>query len=248
MSLEHFISQILAKCVSDEYVNKLTSVSKMAVFRAAFTSKDVDENFNYEWFELLGDSFHSAWLLRHLFKKFPHLQCSQGVHVAARLKIKYASKDAMALLADSCGFWPFIRASEIGRERNKKKLLEDVFEAFIGSCVVNGDDIETDFGSKLAFNVLDYLYSNHEFDLNNLRDAKTILKELCDKDKKLILKYTSSKVNDLFSVSVVLNDDQPISSASGFRKLIDCEQAAAKIALEWLGKHWPMPINVLSTL
>ena len=228
----------------NEVVHKLTNGKNLEIFHSAFTSADVNPPSNYEWLENLGDTVHSTWLVHHIFQNYPEFRTKDGVRTVARLKIKYCAGKELAKVADKQGFWEFIRASESAVSRDKSKLLEDVFEAFIGACFFIGNEISPNFGSILAFAVLDSFYSTQKFDLNNLFDCKTILKEMCDKNKEMKLRYKSKRVNEVFITSINLNDGREIGFSTGCRKQVESEQAAAKMAIAWLNN----PKNCLNNI
>jgi dsRNA-specific ribonuclease len=148
-----------------------------------FTAPCYNEQINYEFFEILGDSAINKAIVYHFTKRFQELQCPEGVKTIARLKIRYVSKDTFANLAKKLGFWKFIRASAETRERKMKPTLEDVFEAFYGATewILNemtGKYIGGNFTQKFInalFNPIPISLAHED-----LYDAITRLKETQD--------------------------------------------------------------------
>ena len=148
-----------------------------------FTAPCYDAAINYEFLEILGDSTINKAIVTHFTRRFPKLQCPQGVRTIARLKIKYVSKDTFYKFAEKLGFWDFIKASPDTRERRKKPTLEDVFEAFCGATewIIN-KKIGSDIGYHIIQKLIDCLFNDIEISLehNELYDAITRLKETQD--------------------------------------------------------------------
>ena len=126
-----------------------------------------------------------------IFIKDSHfLKCPKGVKVVARLRINYGSKESLAEIADNLGFWPFISAAIEGmnkgvkyRNRHKKDLLEDTFEAFLGCAeFVLDNEFKIGVGYGIVYDILASIFDNINISLDykDLFDAKTRLKEVFD--------------------------------------------------------------------
>ena len=148
-----------------------------------FTAPCFNEQDNYEFLEILGDSAINKAIVCHFTKRFPELQCPEGVKTIARLKIRYVSKDTFANLAKKLGFWHFIRASSETRERKMKPTLEDVFEAFCGATEWIINEYTGKFAGYHAIQLfINYLFNDIQISLahEDLYDAITRLKETQD--------------------------------------------------------------------
>lgn len=175
-----------------KHVKTLTSPESMRIYSDAFTSESVDKNNNYQVLEQLGDLSANKFIAYYMYKKFPQLKCTEGVKVVARLRINYGSKNTFAKIAEQCGFWDYITATNELRLRERKSLLEDVFEAFLGATEVILDrhtaekfEQSDDFvgvGYANVYKILKTIFDgmNISLDYNDLYDAKTRLKELFD--------------------------------------------------------------------
>jgi len=154
-------------------------------YQKAFTSKAYDSVNNYELYEILGDATANWALLWYFYRTFPQLHCANGVKTYARLKINYSDTESFSRIADSLGFWPYIKANDDEKLASKPKLLEDVFESFIGATSVFLDDHfgYPGVGAQIVYNIIASLYDKIDISLKDedLYDAKTRLKEIFDK-------------------------------------------------------------------
>ena len=157
----------------------------MALYSQAFTAASANSEKNYEFFEQIGDLAANQFLVSYTYRKYPQLQCAQGVKIVARVRINYGSKEKFAELADKLGFWRFISAVNKAREKSKKDLLEDTFEAFCGVTQWLLDSrIRIGVGYAILYSVLNSIYKEFvpiSLRYEDLFDAKTRLKELFDR-------------------------------------------------------------------
>ena len=165
------------------YIDLLMNDESMKIYDNVFTSDSADPEKNYEVYEQFGDITANKFIVWYMHRRFPKLMCPQGVKVVARLRINYGAKQSFASIADGLGFWDFITASEDERSRNKKPLLEDVFEAFIGATeFIIDSHIKECVGYSVVYNILGSIFDKIDISLKyeDLYDAKTRLKELYD--------------------------------------------------------------------
>ena len=192
------ISNLLKKGkLKSKYIDLLLGKDSMKEYDKVFTAYTADPINNYERYEQLGDLSINKFIVGYSYKRFPQLMCTDGVKVAARLRINYGSKEFLSKLADNLGFWPFISAGEEDiikkknikytknyyRKHNKKDLLEDSIEAFIGCTEYLLDQkFTTGVGYAIVYAILENIYNDIDISLNyyDLFDAKTILKETFD--------------------------------------------------------------------
>lgn len=175
----------LLKCsnVSDKYIDILTSNESLQIYSAAFTSDMLDVNSNYQIYEQLGDLSCNKFIVWYIYNRFPQLKSSEGIKIAARVRINYGSKQCFSNIAEKLNFWDFISAPNDLRQRNKKSLLEDVFEAFIGATeYILDNDLGIGVGYACVYNILESIFDKIDISLRyqDLYDAKTRLKELFD--------------------------------------------------------------------
>jgi len=173
----------------------LDSISQ---YQQIFTAPSIDELYNYEVYEQLGDATANDAVVWYCFNRYPQLNCPGGVKILARLKIKYVSSESWSEIADELGFWPYIKAipEERSNLEKKQKLLEDVFEAFIGlTKYILDRKFSPGVGNGIIYTFIETLFSTKDISLQSedLFDAKTKLKELFDlpnvRESFGILKY-----------------------------------------------------------
>jgi dsRNA-specific ribonuclease len=182
-----------------KYIDLLTNEKSMAEYGNAFTAESADTVNNYERYEQLGDISANKFIVWYSYKRFPQLDCTEGVKVVARLRINYGATQMFSKLAEELGFWPFISCAIDpppvipGEERKKnnkkyrskhmKNLLEDVFEAFIGCTETLLDKaFRTGVGYAIVYDILTDIFNEKPMSLvyEDLYDSKTRLKETFD--------------------------------------------------------------------
>ena len=193
--------------IKQKYIDILTTPESMEVYAASFTSEQVDESNNYQVYEQLGDLTGNKFIVWYIYKRFPQLKCAEGVKVAARLRINLGSKNSFCSIAEDNGFWDFISATNELRQRKKKPLLEDVFEAFLGATETLLDEYtKIGVGYACVYKILGAIFDEMEISLRyeDLYDAKTRLKELFDihADKLGPLRY-EEKREELVAYSMI---------------------------------------------
>ena len=227
----------------------------MKIYNEVFTSTTAHPVNNYEVYEQLGDISANKFIVWYMYQRFPQLQCSKAVKIVARLRINYGAKQSFAPISESLGFWYFISASEDERNRNKKSLLEDTFEAFIGAVETI---VDTRFrrcaGYSIIYNILENIFNNINISLKyeDLYDCKTRLKELFDfygVEQFGMIKYETkkdleNKLNTTIVYQILKNGQQQIKLGEGIASLKpDSEQRAASKAIQYLntrGYHKPV--------
>jgi hypothetical protein len=174
--------------IKDEYKQVLVTDYALSMFQTAFTAKSIDPQQNYEVLEFLGDSLSNSAVVAYFYNVYPQLQCLSGAGVAtlSRLKIKYTSSESFAKIATQLGFFPYIKCTkeELENVEKTQHLLEDVFEAFIGATY---NILLKHFGrhgvcSQIIYDFISDVFNQQKisFNLEDLYDAKTRLKELFD--------------------------------------------------------------------
>ena len=253
---------LLSKILKDgnlkqKYIDILLSTDGLKEYDIAFTSASANEKENYEVYEQLGDLSANKFIVSYMYNKFPNLRCSEAVKIVARLRIVYGSKQTFFGIAEKLGFWEFISASEDQRNSEKKKLLEDAFEAFIGVTEYLLDTkIRNGVGYAIVYEILKSVFDRLDISLKyeNLYDAKTRLKELFDFYNKGgetnfgSLAYEETKDMELkLTTSIVYRkiNDKKIKIGEGVASLkADAQQRAAQCAIYKLnnqGLSKPIP-------
>ena len=120
------------------HVDMITSPENMKKFEIAFTHPTFDSQNNYEFYEFIGDSTVNKSIVWYLQRRFPSLRNEKGVETFSQLKANLVSRKSLSSLAIKLDFWQFVRMTVEIQERNKIKVMEDIFEAFMG-CLKEGN-------------------------------------------------------------------------------------------------------------
>ena len=235
--------------LKDHYIKLLMTPDSMKIYNDVFTSNTADPINNYEVYEQLGDVMAGSFIVWYMYRRFPQLMCAEAVKIVARLKINYGAKETFWVFADKLGFWEFITATEEERMRERKDLLEDVFEAFIGATAfILDNNIKQGVGYAIVYDILATIFDGIEISLKyeDLYDAKTRLKELVDFFKDAIgtinFEYTRNPPNEaghVFATSIIyrtFNGKKEEIGRGVAAKKQDSEQKAAEKAVEYLAR------------
>ena len=157
--------------LSKKNIEKLLSDENMIEFKKAFTTPSANPKFNYEFYEMMGDSTANncvVWYFQRRFFPEPEkIIVDKGsmtpVAIMSRLKQEGASVRQYSKFATNLGFLPFITMTNI-EQIKPIKVLEDVFEAFIGCLVYHCDKI---FGLHTGFTIA-YPFIQKLFDSENI--------------------------------------------------------------------------------
>lgn len=252
----NFIRSLLDKAgLSNKYIDRLTDEKSMEEFTKAFTHKSINPIHNYEYYETLGDVTTNKIVVWYYHRRFPDLFDNPGggnmgpVAVMARLKQTGISKKTYSKFSGGLGFWDFVRATEESM-KNRKKILEDTFESFIGCLEYLIDKSVMDhsgYGVAYIFMAKIMDKENIVLDREALYDPKSKLNEDVNKFKgALKIEYISidhamgnpsylenkSNIPKRFETRVVIFDtrsNKKYRSNPGFGpNKTEAEQAAAE--------------------
>lgn len=234
-----------------EYVDKLLEdPHSIDIYNSVFTHLSANAEKNYEWLEILGDSTLNKCVVWYISKRFPQLRCPDGVKIIARLKINLISKKTFADIASRLEWWDFITADEEVKQTKKKKLLEDVFEAFFGATEMLIDSIVyPGSGYAICYRIVASLFNELDIPLSyeSLYDPITRLKEVFDYFKNIGTFQFVSERKDGFQHVSVLQVLGPHRTTIGFgiaSLLDDAKQKACQRGLDNLksrGINKPVP-------
>jgi dsRNA-specific ribonuclease len=170
--------------LKEEYIDKiLNSNEAKKLYNQVFTHPTIDAVNNYEWLEILGDSTLNKCVVWYISKRFPQLNCPEGVKIIARLKINLISKKTFAEIAMKLNWWEHVLADEETKQTKMKKVLEDVFEAFFGATELLIDSIVyPGSGYAICYRIVVALFNDLDISLSyeSLYDPITRLKEVFD--------------------------------------------------------------------
>lgn len=243
--------------LKDKYIDSILDEESMKIYSNAFTSntitskdiggkivEDLNSKDNYEVYEKLGDGVFDNFIGWYSYRRFPDLNDVKGVKVLHIIRSKYGSKAEFSPIAERCGFFPFISASVYKRTHEKKPLLEDVFEAFLGATSYILDKKFTNgIGYAICYDILKSIFDEIEIkpDFEELVDHVTKLDQLFMRNRSTLgkLSYQDHRGTDkLYYVDVYGTRPNGFTSLLGqgvaaLKK--DAKQKAAKMALVTLG-------------
>jgi len=231
--------------IKEHYIEYLMDEESMKIYDAVFTSSTADESNNYEVYEQMGDVLAGSFIIWYMYRRFPRLMTPEAVKIVARLKINYGSKNSFFPIAEKLGFWNFITASEEKRNREKKALLEDTLEAFIGATAFILDSkIKEGVGYAIVYEILKNIFDEMSISLKyeDLYDSITRLKEVFDYFKPEVLGVQEkkfSKEEKLTTFIIYKNyKGKVIELGRGVAAIkSDAEQKAAAFAIENLRRN-----------
>lgn len=201
-------------------------------YEEAFThSSYVHENpsaKDYEQMEFIGDGVLDLVVADLIYKNFPQL--NQGI--MSKLRASLVCGKSLSNYARNYNFGESIRLGHgeaMTGGRNSSKILEDVFEAFIGAYYL-------DYGYDAVYKLLKDIMLEDlvNFDLDSLTDYKSKLQEEIQSDRRgtvtyKVIKETGNAQNKNFVIEVIY-ENIVLGVGSGSSKKI-AEQEAARDAL-----------------
>lgn len=178
-----------------------------------------------ERLEFLGDAALELVISRYLYTTYPKKPEGE----LSKLRSNIVREESLADYSRACGFDGYVRLGKGeermgGRQRNK--ILEDLFEAFLGALLLDQGIAAVE---KFLYQVIIPDVSKGQF--NQVRDHKTQLQELLQVNGDVAIRYsvideTGPAHAKLFTVSLTV-DGQEISRGKGRSKKL-AEQDAAK--------------------
>ena len=198
--------------------------------------KDCIELFNidsYENLEFLGDRVIDLSAVEYLFKRFSN-RTNEGF--MTKLKIKLVKKDSLANYSKFLGLDNHLVISkylEMSNGRKNIRILEDVFEAFIGAVFFDNKDN----GYIICNKIMNYIFDNLiDWEKLILEDTnyKDILLRHYQKVYKEYPKYVELEKKDNIFVIGIINKDGTIIGKGESETKREAEQLASKETIEYL--------------
>lgn len=216
-----------------ELLDKLNiETNDIYLYELAFThsSYNVDVNTkhqDYERLEFVGDSVVSFVVADLAFSV--HKEMDQGS--LSKLRASIVQSSSLARKATNLNFNEYIRLGHSlhTNTRNSKRILEDVFEAFIGAMYF-------DKGMSFTYNFVKNIFIDEvtNFQLSNIKDYKSELQEEMQAEHREAVKYVvieeHGPAHDKTFVVKVTYNDVTLGIGQGKSKK-DAEQNAAQDAL-----------------
>ena len=242
---------LLLSNFNKQSVNSLLNEPGIALYDQAFTHKTCNPKINYEHLEFLGDVTVNKCIAWYLSRRFPHLNCPEGIKVLTRLKSNIISKKSFASFARQLDFWDYISANTEVKTKRMDKALEDVFEAFFGATEMLVDShFHEGAGYYMCYRIIENVLNKQHLTLKYdvLFDAKTRLKETFDffgSQKLGVLKYDSTEVTSdpdrrthlVKTFLIYPNGRPPLLLGEGQANIkTEAEQLASEISLKTLSQ------------
>lgn len=188
-----FIQSLLSRMnISKTNIEILTNKENIRYYEYAFTHRCIDEENNYEFYEILGDVTCNKIIVWYLKNRFPFLNNTKGVKVIARLKINLVSKTTFSRWSLQLGFDKYISYDLETKMKYDIDILEDCLEAFIGVSELLIDKIFRGGGYFFCYRFLKSILDKEDISLkyHDLYDPITRLKETFDYYNSLSMKNT----------------------------------------------------------
>lgn len=209
-----------------------------------FTAKSFDETVNYEFHEILGDSTINKFVIWYFSSRFTTLGSGRiptkdDLQLITLLKCQYVGSLKLAEIGREFGFAPFIRASYENKVVSETQLLEDVLEAFVGMTERIIDD---KYGEGKGYLIVKYILESYYDSLNIptdievLKDPKTRLKELMDKQGYSHLQYRYDDDQRSFRTKIIVADKHVLADVTKQVRKDVRQKLAAEEALKTLNK------------
>jgi dsRNA-specific ribonuclease len=262
----NYIREMLSKGkIKDKYINSILTPDNIKILDMAFTHESANPYRNYQFLENLGDSSANKAIVWYFARRFPQINCPEGVNILARLKIKYGAKKSFAIFGNKLGFWSYVSASMTVRNSRYSKTLDDVFEAFFAAVEKIVDEtFMIGVGYSVVYDIISNFMNSVDVSLEykDLFDAKSRLNETIswylkeNKEKPWYKRYkqtTSEYIkyngekdqqNKFISRVTIQNLEiqgnfvrHPIIIGEGTNFVkVEAEINASEIALSWLEK------------
>jgi ribonuclease-3 len=222
------------------FVHKSYCTMKNADFNTGNTKCPDDclplQEMSYERLEFLGDSILGMIVAAYLYERFP----DQNEGFLSKLRTKHVNGKMLGFLSEKIGFAKYAIISkqvEDANGRNNYKIMEDIFEAFIGALFL---DFETE-GYSVVKKWIIYIIENH-IDLAEIILSRSNYKDILvsymqhhlqDQPKFYEINIVTKDNNKIFTYCIKDKNNTVIATAKGATK----KEAENNVALEAL-KHY----------
>lgn len=205
-----------------------TKVKNTDYYLRAFTHKSALKRYeglasSYETLEFMGDSVLGFVVTKWLFDR--HEKEQEGFLTKARTKMVRGT--TLCEIAKELGFDKWILMDEKGIRNGwntNPKILEDVFEAFVGA-------IYLDLGMVYAKQFILKSFEKIETDVNHDDNYKDQLMRWCQAEKIDLPEYqVEGNVNGIFAVSLIVDGGKMGCGYASTKK--QAEQNAAELLLK----------------
>ncbi len=224
-----FIIDIITRMgLSSEDINKLfhkdIKIANMNEFAKCFVTRAANKHYNYEIYELTGDSCLNNSVVMYFYtqlqstierKKIQNPRFVPDVRLVDyfnKLKAFYISTKEYADIANRLGFNEFLKKGKRDVHSENDKFLEDSIEAFIGCFEVLVDRcIQPYYAHQFVSNFVKYIFSSRHINYHPsiLYDSITLLKETNDQLKLFGYQYIIKTDANSQELKAIRQDTNP---------------------------------------
>ena len=234
--------------IESKYLDALLTEDSLKIYSDVFTSETInnynvkESSNNYQVFEKLGDGVFNSFFSFYSFRNFGEDRRVIMSQLYSDLKSKYGKGANMMPIAEELGFWKYISSSIDARTTEKKKLLEDVFEAIIGGTYYILDTkFRQGVGYAICYNILENIYNKYIILEDNPEDIKPAISKLNEfaqqNELRYKIEYFDERKYGLTESTIVLSEDGKEDIIIGIGTAAikkDSREAAANKAIEYL--------------
>lgn len=201
------------------------------------------QDMSYERLEFLGDSILEMIVSSYIFERYP----DQNEGFLSKLRTKIVNGKMLGFLANKLGLNKYAIISKQVEEsngRNNYKIMEDIFEALLGSLFIDNDN-----NYDIVYNFVIYILENY-LDFSDLISTKNNYKDILiyhmqhhlqDVPKFLEIDITTKDSSKIFTYCIKNKNNTVIAKSTGNSK----KEAENNTALEAL-KHYNVDIYNLN--
>jgi len=201
------------------------------------------QDMSYERLEFLGDSILEMIVSSYIFERYP----DQNEGFLSKLRTKIVNGKMLGFLANKLELNKYAIISKQVEEsngRNNYKIMEDIFEALLGSLFIDNDN-----NYDIVYNFVIYILENY-LDFSDLISTKNNYKDILiyhmqhhlqDVPKFLEIDITTKDSSKIFTYCIKNKNNTVIAKSTGNSK----KEAENNTALEAL-KHYNVDIYNLN--
>lgn len=190
----------------------------------------------YERLEFLGDSILGYTIAKYMYIRYP----DQSEGFLSKMRTKIVNGKMLGYLSDRVGFTRFALISKQIEEMNGRsnyKIMEDIFEAFIGALYIDSNDI------NIVENWIISVVETH-VDMVDLIMKNTNYKDMLlsymqnrfqDTPKYFEINVVTTNMQKVFTYVVKDRDSNILGTATGYSKK-DAENNCSLEALKYFGE------------
>lgn len=214
------------------YTFRDSSLLENALTHSSCANESRGKLHSNERLEFLGDSILGMVVAEHLYRNHPDLPEGELTRTRAAL----VCEESLVEVAKELGLGDYLKlgkGEEAGGGRNRPSIRADAVEAVLAAVYLDGG-----IGSARKI-IQKYILTREVSSLSGIRDYKTALQELVQRESGQVLKYrltgeSGPDHDKRFFVEVDLNGT-PVGNGEGHSKK-EAEQMAAKAAIQKLRK------------